>query len=328
VERVAWGNVRLQGGVLLAGAALMAVKFIAWRATHSNAVLSDALESIVNVVAGGFALYSLVLSAKPRDRDHPYGHGKVEFISAGIEGGLVVLAGGFIIWRAIVALVEGQELRALDTGIVLIAFTGAANLAMGLALRRRGRRARSITLEAGGAHLLSDAWSTAALLAGLVAIRFTGLVWLDSVLAIAFALYIIATGLRVFRRSVAGIMDEADMTVAAEVVAILESGRRPDWVDIHNFRVIAYGSTLHIDLHATLPWYYPLERAHRQISAIEALVRQRSGRPVELFVHMDPCVPASCAICRLSGCPERQRPFVCRVPWTLDTVLDNAKHVL
>src|SRR5690606_2119109 len=126
-------------------------------------------------------------------------------------------------------------------------------------------------------HLLGDAWSTAALLAGLVAIRFTGLVWLDSVLAIAFALYIIVTGLRVFRRSVAGIMDEADLTVAAEVVAILESGRRSDWIDVHNFRVIAYGSTLHIDLHATLPWYYPLERAHRAISEIEALVRRRSG---------------------------------------------------
>lgn len=198
---------------------LLAIKFIAWRLTHSNTILSDALESIVNVVAGAFALYSLVLAAKPREWiEHPYGHGKVEFISAGIEGGLVVLAGAVIIWRAVQALLAHQHLHDLNTGIALTAGAGALNLVMGLALRSRGKRSHSITMEASGAHLLSDAWSTVAMVCGLVLIHFTGLLWLDQFFAILFALYIIVVGLRVFRRSVAGIMDEADIEQAANVI--------------------------------------------------------------------------------------------------------------
>jgi cation diffusion facilitator family transporter len=312
--------------VLLAGVLLMAVKFLAWRLTHSNTILSDALESIVNVVAGAFALYSLILAAKPRDREHPYGHGKVEFISAGIEGGLVVLAGGAIIWRAVQALLSHQQLHDLETGILLTGGAGAVNLIMGLVLKKRGQKARSITMEASGIHLLSDAWSTVAMVAGLILIRITGLLWLDQLFAIVFALYIIITGLRIFRRSVAGIMDEADMDLAATVIAMLEANRRPQWVDIHNFRMIKYGSVLHIDCHVTLPWYYSLEQAHQEITAIEQLVNVRHDQDVELFIHMDPCIPRSCAICQLADCPQRKAPFKELIGWSLDSVLGNAKH--
>jgi cation diffusion facilitator family transporter len=321
-------NIRLQLVVLVVGTVLLAVKFLAWRLTHSNTILSDALESIVNVVAGAFALYSLVLAAKPRDREHPYGHGKVEFISAGIEGGLVVLAGGMIIWRAILALLAGQELHDLDTGILLTALAGALNLVMGLALRRRGKAGHSITMEASGTHLLSDAWSTVAMVCGLLLIRVTGLLWLDQVFAILFALYIIVTGVRIFRRSVAGIMDEADLELASTVIALLEEHRRPQWVDLHNFRMIKYGSVLHIDCHVTLPWYNTLEEAHREIAALEQLVNERQDQAVELFIHMDPCIPPSCAICSLAGCPHRQMPEQRRIPWQLSTVLGNQKHSL
>ncbi len=316
----------MQAVVLVVGAALTAIKFLAWRLTHSNAILSDALESIVNVVAGSFALYSLVLAAKPRDREHPYGHGKVEFISAGIEGGLVVLAGLLIIWRAVQALLSHQHLHDLDTGIWLTGAAGAANLVMGLALRQRGARARSITMEASGAHLLSDAWSTVAMVVGLVLIRFTGLLWLDQFFAILFALYIMFTGLRIFRRSVAGIMDEADLELADTVIARLQEHRKPVWVDVHNFRMIKYGSVLHIDCHVTLPWYYSLEQAHTEIAAIERLVNSADDGEVELFIHMDPCVPASCSVCQLAECPQRKHPFQKLVPWNKDTVLGNAKH--
>ena len=319
-------NIRLQALVLCAGLVLMAVKFLAWRLTHSNTILSDALESIVNVVAGAFALYSLVLAAKPRDREHPYGHGKVEFISAGIEGGLVVLAGGAIIWRAVQALLSHQQLHDLETGILLTGGAGALNLIMGLALKKRGQKARSITMEASGTHLLSDAWSTVAMVAGLILIRITGLLWLDQLFAIVFALYIIITGLRIFRRSVAGIMDEADLDLAATVIAMLEANRRPQWIDVHNFRMIKYGSVLHIDCHVTLPWYHSLEQAHQEITAVEELVNARHDQDVELFIHMDPCIPRSCSICQLAECSVRKAPFKDRITWTLDSVLGNAKH--
>jgi cation diffusion facilitator family transporter len=184
----------------------------------------------------------------------------------------------------------------------------------------------SITMEASGAHLLSDAWSTVAMLCGLILIRFTGLLWLDQLFAIGFALYIIVTGLRVFRRSLAGIMDEADLDLAKEVIALLEEHRAPQWVDIHNFRMIKYGSVLHIDCHVTLPWYYSLEKAHDEITAIERLVNAREHQEVELFIHMDPCIPTSCSICALGDCPERKQAMQRRITWELSSVLGNAKH--
>lgn len=321
-------DIRLQALVVGIGFLLMAIKFLAWRVTHSNAVLSDALESIVNVVAGGFAWYSLVLAAKPRDREHPYGHGKVEFISAGVEGGLVSLAGGVIIVRAITAWIGGHEVHAVDQGIALAAGAGGLNLFMGLALRRRGRERRSMTMEASGTHLLSDAWSTAAMVVGLLLIRITGQQWLDSLFALGFGVFIIQQGVGVVRRAVAGIMDETDMDAAASVVEVLEQHRRPVWVDVHNFRVIKFGRTLHIDCHVTLPWYFTLDQAHDEIAAIEELVNRECDHRIELFIHMDPCVTGSCTICALEDCKQRRQPAQHRITWELETVLGNLKHGL
>lgn len=304
----------------------MGVKFLAWWLTHSNTILSDALESIVNVTAGSFALYSLWLAAKPRDREHPYGHGKVEFISAGIEGGLVVMAGGLIIWRAAHALLHQQHLHDLGTGITLSACAGAANLMMGLVLRNKGRAAHSMAMEASGTHLLSDAWSTVALVCGLVVINITGLLWLDQVFAILFAFVIMYQGSVVFRRSISGIMDETDMRVARDLIAILEAHRKPSWIDIHNFRVIMFGRTLHIDCHVTLPYYWTLEQGHDAIAEIDTLVNHHGERETELFIHMDPCVESSCSVCQLADCPVRRHPFVKRIPWTLESALENKKH--
>lgn len=320
------GDLRLQAWVLAIGAGLMAAKFLAWYLTHSNAILSDALESIVNVVAGVFALYSLFLAAKPRDREHPYGHGKVEFISAGAEGNLVAIAGGIIIARAVQALLAGHEVHASNEGILLVVGAGGANLLMGLVLRGRGRRSHSLTLEASGIHLMSDAWSTGAMLVGLLLVRFTGRMWLDGAFALGFGVFIIVQGLRMVRRSVGGIMDETDMAVADGLVRVLEEHRVPTWIDVHNFRVITFGRTLHIDCHVTLPYYWTLEQSHDAIAAIDHLLNEKGGRDTELFIHMDPCVEASCSICQLADCPVRRRPFVQRVPWTLDTALQNKKH--
>ena len=319
-------DIRLQAFVVVVGAVLMAVKFLAWYLTHSNAILSDALESIVNVVAGCFALYALILAAKPRDREHPYGHGKIEFISAGIEGGLVGIAGVVIVVRAVMAWVEGHAVHEVEKGIVLVAFAGGVNLLMGLMLQRRGRRQRSITMEASGTHLLGDAWSTLAMLIGLAVIHFTGIQWFDSLFAIGFGIFILVQGALVVRRAVAGIMDETDMGAAAEVVGLLEKHRRPQWVDLHNFRVIQFGRTLHIDCHVTLPWYYTLEQSHDEIAIMEKLVNEEGDRGVELFIHMDPCIPTSCSICALAHCPQRKAATERRITWDLESVLGNAKH--
>jgi hypothetical protein len=116
------------------------------------------------------------------------------------------------------------------------------------------------------------------------------------------------------------------MDLAREVIALLEAHRVPAWIDVHNFRMIKYGSVLHIDCHVTLPWYYSLEQAHQEIAAIEHLVNDRNAREVELFIHMDPCIPASCTVCGVAACRERKAPFAERITWTLDTALTNEKH--
>ena len=164
------------------------------------------------------------------------------------------------------------------------------------------------------------------MLVGLVLIHFTGRQWLDGAFALGFGLLIGWQGIGLVRRAVSGIMDETDMQVAADVVRLLQVHRRPQWVDVHNFRVIKFGSTLHIDCHVTLPWYYSLEQAHHEISAIEQLVNEKADRRVEFFIHMDPCVPASCAICSVAECLHRQAPRARSITWELENVLSNEKH--
>lgn len=322
-------NVRLQIMVVAVGVLLLLAKFAAFFLTNSNAILTDALESIINVVAGGFSLYSLILSARPRDENHPYGHGKIEFIAATLEGSLIVVAGGIIIFKSVYNLIEPVALQQLDTGIVLIALSGIINYAVGLTTSRKGKQSKSMVLEAGGKHLMSDAYSTAGILVGLVLIYLTDLVWLDSVVAILFGAIICVTGTRILRASVAGIMDEADYALLKEIVQVLNENRRENWIDIHNLRVIKYGSTLHIDCHLTVPWYLNVLEAHDEVEAVARVVRERIDPSIELFIHTDPCIEPSCSICtKTDSCHVRRHPFKARVEWEFDKVIADRKHSL
>ncbi|NBC08732.1 MAG: cation diffusion facilitator family transporter [Bacteroidetes bacterium] len=312
---------------LVVGVALLIVKLLAWWWTNSNAILTDALESIINVVAAGMGLYSLWLSAQPRDRNHPYGHGKVEFISAGVEGALIMLAGISILAKASYNIAYPQTISRLDVGLIITAVAGAINYLLGWYLQRQGRGSHSIVLVASGAHLKSDAYSSAGLVLGLGLVWVTGSPVLDSLLALVFGAIIIYTGIRLVRESVAGIMDEADYQLIREMVEALQAARQDDWIDVHNFRVIKYGSTLHIDCHITLPWYYTVDQAHDEVKAFERVLEDFSSAPVELFVHVDPCEPPeNCRLCPLADCPERQAPQQERIVWTLDNIMKDQKH--
>jgi len=320
-------NARLQIIILIAGLLLMGIKFLAWMMTNSNAILTDALESIINVVAGGFGLFSLYLAAKPRDRNHPYGHGKIEFISAGFEGGLIFLAGFLIISKSIYNLFYPQELQQLDLGIVLVAVSGGVNYLMGFLLERQGRQSSSLILQASGKHLKSDAYSSAGLLIGLGVLLMTKIVWLDNGIAIFFGIVILYTGYRLLRTSIAGIMDEADYLLINQIVEGLREERSNHWIDAHNFRVIKYGATLHIDCHLTVPYYFEVEKAHREIKKFERSVAAHCNAPVELFIHLDPCEPPeACRICRKADCHVRQAPFEASIPWELDNLMKNKQH--
>ena len=305
---------------------LLVAKFVAYYLTNSVSILTDALESIVNVAAGFIGLYSLYIAAKPRDIDHPYGHGKAEFLSAAIEGTLITSAGAIIIYKAIKSFIAPVELQQLDYGIYLVAGAGIVNFIIGLITERKGKSGNSLALIASGKHLKSDSYSTFGIIVGLILIYFTGFRWIDPAVAIIFGTIIIYTGYKILRRSIAGIMDEADIDLLKKIVDLLNKNKRENWVDLHNLRVIKYGSILHIDCHLTVPWYLNVNEAHAEVDALSSLVRREFGESVELFVHVDGCLPFSCKVCNKQNCNERKHNFEKRIDWTLENVLQNQKH--
>lgn len=319
-------NLQLQKWVAAISVVLLVAKFLAYYLTHSVSILTDALESIVNVAAGFIGLYSLYVAAKPRDIDHPYGHGKAEFISAAIEGTLITSAGAIIIYKAIMSFISAPELQKLDYGIYLVAAAAVINFIVGFITEKKGKKTNSLALIASGKHLKSDSYSTLGIIAGLILIYFTNLKWIDPTVAIIFGSIIIYTGYKILRRSIAGIMDEADIELLKKIVELLNKNRRENWVDLHNLRVIKYGSVLHIDSHLTVPWYLNVHEAHVEVDALSSLVRQEFGESVELFVHVDGCLPFSCKVCNKQNCNERKHNFEKRIDWTLKNVLENKKH--
>ncbi len=300
----------------------------AWYLTHSVAILTDAMESIVNVVAALIGVYSLYVSAKPKDKDHPYGHGKVEFISAAVEGTLIAVAGLLVIYKAVESLFHPHVIQKLDYGIILVAATALINFVAGTVCLNTGIKNNSLALIASGKHLKTDTWSTLGIIIGLIFLYFSKLHWLDSAVAIVFAGTIIITGYKIVRTSIAGIMDEADIVLLKKLVSLLNANRKENWIDLHNLRIIKYGGTLHMDCHLTVPWYLNVREAHDEIEALAAIVKNEFGETVELFVHSDGCQEFSCMICFKHDCLVRQHPFEQKIEWTVDNILKDAKHSL
>lgn len=305
---------------------LFLTKIIAYYFTHSLAILSDALESIVNVIAGFIGLYSLYVAAKPRDREHPYGHGKAEFVSAAIEGGLIVAAGIMIIYETVMNFLHESPLQKLDTGLILVGATAVINYIAGTVCIRIGKKNSSLALQASGKHLQVDTYSTIGIIAGLVIILVTQLLWLDKVIALGMSVLVIYNGYRIIRTSLAGIMDEADLQLLDNFIAVLNRNRHANWIDLHNLRVIKYGALLHIDCHLTVPWYLNVHEAHKEIDALADLIKKEFGDAIELFVHTDGCLPFSCTICTRTDCSVRQQPMKERLTWSMENILSNQKH--
>lgn len=319
-------NLRVQKVVAFISIVLFSVKIWAWYVTNSVAVLTDALESIVNVAAGIFGVFSLWLSSRPRDFEHPYGHGKVEFISAAIEGTLIFIAGIFIIFTAVKSLYRPSVVAKLDVGLILLSASAFINWIAGAVCVRVGRKNNSLALMASGKHLISDVYTTIGILAGLILLYFTEVAWIDSAVAIIFAIIILFTGYKIIRSSVAGIMDQADERLLNTMAEKFQYSRKPDWIDLHNLRIIKYGATLHLDCHMTVPWYYNVVEAHRVVDELSELVRDNYGESMELFVHSDACMEFSCRICTMPDCTVRQHEFERLVTWTIKTMSDNNKH--
>lgn len=297
---------------------LLAIKFVAWRLTGSAAVLSDALESIVNVLAAGFAVGGIVFAGKPADRNHPYGHGKIEFFSAAFEGGLIAFAAVLIVANAIRAFWIRQELQDLDQGLLLVGAAGLINGLLGLFLIQVGRRYDSLTLIADGKHVLSDFWTSVGVILGLLAVRVTGIWWLDPLVAAIIGLLLFRTGFHLVRHAAGGLLDEEDPELVARLVRAIEQNLAPGVIRVHSLRAIRAGRFHHVDAHIVVPMTWSVERAHAAGDLLEAQVMAASRLDGELSLHLDPCERSYCAWCDVADCDVRREPFRTRPPITIE----------
>lgn len=303
---------------LVVAVALLLVKFWAWALTGSQAIFSDALESIVNVVAAGGALAVMAWAGRPADRDHPFGHGKIEFFSAAFEGGLIVFAALVILWQAALALRTGAAPQRLDVGVWLTSAAGLCNGALGWFLIRHGRRHRSAALEADGQHVLADFWTSVGVVAGLLAVQWTGLAWLDPAVAGGMGLLLLVTGWRLVRRAAGGLLDEEDPELLRRVVAVLAPLVKDGIIRVHQLRAIRSGRLHHIGAHVVVPEFWSVQRAHDAAESLAARVVQELDVEAEIDFHTDPCERTYCARCDLEACSVRAQPFGERQPLTVD----------
>jgi cation diffusion facilitator family transporter len=311
---------RLRAGVVSVAVSgvLLGAKYQAYLLTGSTAVLSDALESIVNVMAAMFAVGGLVFAGRPADRNHPYGHGKIEFFSAAFEGGLISFAAVLIGYQVVMALWRGAEIRRVEWGLVIVLVAGLVNLALGWYLVRAGRRYDSLALVADGQHVLSDFYTSAGIVVGLLLVRLTGVGWLDPVVAGIVALNLLWTGYRLVRHAAGGLLDEEDPALLRRLLAVLDRHMGQGAIRVHHLRAIREGRFHHIDAHLVVPEFWSIERAHELSEDLAAHAIRELAVEGELAFHTDPCHRAYCAMCDLGGCPVRREPFRARPPLTLD----------
>ncbi len=288
------------------GLGIMGLKFYGYWLTGSSAILSDALESIINVVAGAFALGSLMLAAKPPDTGHPYGHGKIEFFSAGFEGALIVLAAFGIFAEGMGQIVNPQPLPQLQMGLLILRAASLGNLSLGTVLIRLGKRTRSLVVEADGWHLLADVYTSVGVLAGLGLVYFTSYYRVDGIVACIVGVNVVVMGIKIIRHAFGGLMDASDPDLLEEICNLLETHRKDIWIDVHRLRAWRSGKRAHVDFHLILPRGMPLEQGHREVKELERIFDRHFEGLAEILIHLDPCADPECPVCKQEPCEFRQ----------------------
>lgn len=284
-------------------------KLIAYYLTNSVGILTDALESTVNVATGFLSLYAIYISIKPKDEDHPFGHGKAEFLSASVEGFLIMIAGLVINYEAIKRLFIPAEVSQLDIGIYIVAIAGLMNYLIGWYSIKIGKNNNSIALISGGKHLQSDTYSSIGLVIGLILLYFTQLAWLDSLIALIFGTIIIITGLKILKETTSHLMDEADFKLIEQFGKIIDNQKSDAWIDIHNFKLVKYGDVLHINCDLVLPWNMHLSDAHHEGEKLRDLLVANSPEDIVFNLHTDECFKKYCKNCKKVDCDERTADF-------------------
>ncbi|MGE4577689.1 MAG: cation diffusion facilitator family transporter [Candidatus Methanomethylophilaceae archaeon] len=323
-------NFRIQIVVVTVGTILMVTKFVAYFMTNSVAIFTDAMESIVNVIAGLVGLYALFISPKPPDKDHPYGHGRVEVISAAFEGMMILGAGLIIIFSAVESLYNPKPLQQLDYGLIIIFIAALVNLAMGRTAIRIARKNRSQALEASGKHLCTDTLDSMGIIAGLVVVVVGmhygyNVAWLDPVMAILFGAFIMTTGARVLKGCIDNVMERAEEDTVNRIVECLREHRHDDWIDIHALRVMKFGTRYVVEFHATFPRNMTVGQIEDETRELEECIIEKFGDCIELTVKSEPCRDFSCKICNRE-CDIRDAKFGGMIEWNEDNIVRKEQH--
>lgn len=275
---------------LIVGLVMLAGKWYAYILTGSAAILSDAAESVIHIIAVGFAVFSLWLSRQPPDRSHPYGHEKIVFFSAGIEGALIVFAALLIIYEAVENWIAGLAIENIGAGIVLVAAAAGINAALGLFLVSVGKKRGSLILVANGKHVLTDSWTSLGVIVGLLLTMWTGWLPFDPIIAILVAFNIIWSGGKLIRQSIGGLMDEGDPKIEKEIRRILEEETKKRNLRFHEVRYRYSGTSMWVEFHLLFPPETTIESAHWKATEIEAIILGALPYPVRFNSHLEPFV--------------------------------------
>lgn len=314
-------RIRISLVSILASAAILALKFAAYLMTGSTALKSDALESVVNVVAAVFALGAVYYAEQPADANHPYGHGKIEHFSAAFEGGLISLAAILILYEGANALFHGAELKHLNTGLLLNLAAGSLNGLLGYWLVRTGRAVDSHAIEADGKHVLTDFYTTIALGLGLLIVRLTGLMWLDAVLAILVGLMLCLTGFKLVQQSSNALLDREDDETVINVVAAMNRNQTSNVIAVHALRTLRTGRYHHIDIHVAVPEFLPVKAVHDAVDLFGKNVLKDLQIEGEFHAHIDPCRKLYCKNCSISPCDIRREAFLAPQDFTVERAI-------
>lgn len=283
------------------GAALLVAKLVAAGMTGSRAILSDALESVVNVTAALMVLFAVRFAVEPADAEHPFGHGKVESVSAGVEGAMLLAAAGAIVWAAIPRLVDPEPLHSLGVGSLIVLGTTAANAALGAWLVRRGQKVESLALVADGRHLVADAVTSSVLLGGVAIVGITGWWWLDPVLACTMAAWVLWTGVSVLRNAFGRLVDTRRPELVEAVARALERHPPAGMHDPHDLRVLDAGTERFVSLHLLAPARWTLERTERLREEVRQRIAGAFDVPTTIVIQIEPCSRERCTTCAADG---------------------------
>lgn len=317
-------NYETERTIAIVGAILMIGKFFAYFITGSVSILTDALESIVNVIAGAIGVYALWLCMRPVDKQHPYGLGKMELISSSVEGVMIFIAGILIIMESVQRFLNPADVRELDIGLIIVAVAAVVNFAMGYNAIRRGRAVGSLALEASGKHLCTDTYSSIGIILGLALMYVAGFLgynawWLDPLTAILFGIFIIYTGVGVIRKSAGNIIDSADVKILTEVTRAINHARTDEIIDVHHLRVVRYGPIIHVEFHMIVPDSTRQKRVDELRYLLSEEIKKSIGDESDITIQAESCDYLSCHFCD-SDCEHRDGKFRGNVVFDLDTV--------